>query len=79
MIHKAIIETNGTIGKVSIDGTEIGGVTGYTITHNAGSLPELTLKLNCDLQVIGKEVLVPLPEPWRRICEGNTAHEGEAE
>lgn len=75
MRHKAIIETNGIKGKITIDGNEISGVTGYTITHRAGNIPELTLKLNCDLQVIGKEVLIPLPEPWRRIYERNAAPE----
>lgn len=79
MRHKAIIETNGIIGKVTIDGNEIGGVTGYTITHNAGSIPELTLKLNCDLQVINDEVLIPLPEPWRKFYEEDAAPKGAAD
>lgn len=69
MRHKAIIETNGVIGKITIDGNEIGGVTGYTITHNGGSTPELTLKFNCDIQVVNDGVLLPLPEPWREFYE----------
>lgn len=71
--HAAIIRTNGITGEVFIDGNKIDGVTGYTITHNAGELPELTLRLNCHLQVIGDEVLIPLPEPWRKIYKENAA------
>lgn len=71
MKHKAIIETNGTKGKVIIDGNEISGVTGYTITHNGGSDPELTLRFKCDLRVVNEGVLLPLPEPWSRFYETN--------
>lgn len=78
-IHTVSIETNGTRGKITIDGNEIGGVVGYEIIHNAGHLPELRLKLTCDLQVIDDEVLVPLPEPWRKIYEGSAASEDTAE
>lgn len=73
MKHTAIIKTDGIKGEVIIDGNKIDGVTGYTFTHRAGELPELTLRLNCDLQIIGDHVLIPLPEPWRKIYEGNAA------
>lgn len=77
--HTAVIKTHGALGKITIDGNEVGGVVGYEIIHNAGELPELHLKLKCDLQVIDDEVLIPLPEPWRRIYEGSAASEDTAE
>ena len=77
--HKVIIETNGVLGKITIDGNEIHGVTGYEIEHRAGDIPRLHLTLNCDLQVISDEMLIPLPEPWGRICKIPATLNGAAE
>lgn len=45
MTHKVKIETHGTIGRVYIDGKEVSQIRGYTIEHNAGELPVITLRL----------------------------------
>lgn len=73
MKRAAIIRTNGITGEVFIDGNKIDGVTIYTITNKADEVHELTLRLNCPLQVIGDEVLIPLPESWRKIYKENAA------
>ncbi len=45
MTHKVKIESHGTIGRVYIDGKEVIGIRGYTIEHNAGKIPVITLRL----------------------------------
>lgn len=44
MTHKVKIEDHGTIGRVYIDGKEVSAICGYTIEHNAGWIPVVTLR-----------------------------------
>lgn len=40
------ITTNGIIGKIEVDGKELPSVKGYSIFHQAGQLPEITINLH---------------------------------
>lgn len=72
--HTVKIETKGAMAEIYVDGEKIGGVTSYRIEHKCGSLPELHMVLNCNLQVMDAEVLIPLPEPWRRLYDKSAAN-----
>lgn len=67
------IETKGSTARIYINGQEIRGVTGYTVSHDVCGIPVLDLKIKCNLDIAGDDWMVPVPEPWRHI--GNNVNE----
>lgn len=60
-----VIKTVGGSGaKVYIDGNELYGVKGYSLTHKAGELPQLTLNMKATNVTVETQVLPALPPPY---------------
>ena len=60
-----VIKTTGGYGaKVYVDGQELYGVKGYSLTHKAGELPVLTLDMKATNVTMETQVIPALPAPY---------------
>lgn len=60
-----VIKTiGGDRAKVYVDGQELNGVKGYSLTHKAGELPQLTLDMKATNITVETQVLPALPPPY---------------
>lgn len=67
---KIEIKTHGSQGSILVDGKEVPGVRGYSISHSANGLPSVKLDLVCtNLVFDGNGVIPELPDVFKEFYE----------
>lgn len=67
---KIEIKTKGCKAEIAVDGKVVPGVRGYTLSHQAGEIPKLTLDLpGYDLYLDGSDFIPCIPEVFQHFYE----------